>query len=109
MIKKIVNDNTLNIIDGMFLAFLDPSIKCFYIKAKHFEHYHYVNNLAKDWELRLEKVIRDENRRKYGSDKEVMIKVIGNHTDDNLKLLSKVKGKLDFFSSSCYSNFITKP
>lgn len=93
----------------MFLAFLDPSIKCFYIKAKHFEHYHYVNNLAKDCELRLEKVIRDENRRKYGSDKEVMIKVIGNHTDDNLKLLSKVKGKLDFFSSSCYSNFITKP
>lgn len=69
----------------------DPSIKCFYIKAKHFEHYHYVNNLAKDCELRLEKVIRDENRRKYGSDKEVMIKVIGNHTDDNLKLLSKVK------------------
>lgn len=96
-------------LENMFLAILDSSIKYFYIKAKHFQHFYYVNNLAKDCELRLEKVIRDENRRKYGSDKEVMIKVIGNHTDDNLKLLSKVKGKLDFFSSSCYSNFITKP
>lgn len=99
---------TLNIIDSLFLVYLDPSMKCFYIKAKHFEHYHYVNNLAKDCELRLEKVIRDENRRKYVSDKDVMIKVIGNHSDDNLKFLSKVKGKLDFFSPSCYSNFITK-
>lgn len=69
----------------------DPSIMYFSIKAKHFQHFYYINKLAKDCELRLEKVIRDENRRKCMSDKDVMIKVVGNLTDDNLNLLSKVK------------------
>lgn len=69
----------------------DSSIKYFYIKAKHFEHFHYVNNWAKDCELRLEKLIRDENGRKKLSDKDVLIKVVGNLTEDNLNLLSKVK------------------
>lgn len=69
----------------------DSSIKYFYINAKHFQHFHYVNNLAKDCELRLEKVIRDENRRKCMSDKDVMIKVIGNLTNKNINLLSKLK------------------
>lgn len=80
----------------MFIAILDPSIKYFYIKANHFQHFHYVNNLAKDCEFRLEKVNKDENRRKCMSDKVVMIKVIGNLTGDNLNLLSKVKGKWDY-------------
>lgn len=75
----------------MFLQILDSSIKYFYINAKHFQHFHYFNNLAKACELRLEKVIRDENKRKCMADKNVMIKVVGK--DDNLNFLSKVKGK----------------
>lgn len=77
----------------MFLAILDTSIKYFYINAKYFPHFHYVINLAKDCELRLEKVIKSENRRKCKPYKDVMVKVVGNLTDDNLNLLSKVKGK----------------
>lgn len=97
----------LNIIDSLFLVYLDLLMKCFYIKVKYFEYYYYVNNLVKDCEFCLEKVIRDENR-KYVFDKDVMIKVIGNYFDDNLKFLLKVKGKLDFFLLSCYFNFIMK-
>lgn len=80
-------------LENMFLAILDSSIKYFYIKAKHFQHFYYVNNLAKDCELRLEKGIRDKDRRKCMSNKDVMIRVVGNLTDDNLNFLSKVKGK----------------
>lgn len=69
----------------------DSSVRYFYIKATHFQHFHYVNKLAKDCELRLKKVIRDQNRRKCMPDKDVRIKVVGNLTDDNLNLLSKVK------------------
>lgn len=80
----------------MFLAILDTSIKYFNIKAKHFQHFHYVINLAKDCELRLEKVIKSENRKKCVSDKDVMIKIgiVGDLTDDNLNLLSKGKGRV---------------
>lgn len=80
------------ILENMFLAILDSSVRYFYIKATHFQHFHYVNKLAKDCELRLKKVIRDQNRRKCMPDKDVRIKVVGNLTDDNLNLLSKVKG-----------------
>lgn len=71
----------------------DTSIKYFNIKAKHFQHFRYVINLAKDCELRLEKVIKSENRKKCVSDKDVMIKIgiVGDLTDDNLNLLSKGK------------------
>lgn len=68
-----------------------PSIKYFYIKAKHFKHFHYLKNLAKDCELRLKKTIRGENRRKNLSDKDVLMKDVGNLTEDNLNLLSKVE------------------
>lgn len=76
---------------GMIKKEQYSSIKYFYIKAKHFQHFYYVNNLAKDCELRLEKVIRDKDRRKCMSNKDVMIRVVGNQTDDNLNFLSKVK------------------
>lgn len=69
----------------------DSPIKFLYINTKHFQHFSYVNNLAKDCELRLEKVINDKNRRKCMSDKEIMIGIVGNHTVDNLNLLSKGK------------------
>lgn len=77
----------------MFLANLDTSIKYFSINAKHFPHFNYVINLAKDCELRLEKVIKSENRRTCKPDKDVMVKVVGNLTDGNFNLLSKFKGK----------------
>lgn len=82
---------------SMFLAISAPSIKYLYIKATHFEHLLYVKNLAKDCKHRLEKMIIDEKRRDYMSDKDVMIKVIGKLTDENRSLLSKVKGKGGYF------------
>lgn len=42
-------------------------------------------------------MIIDKKRRDYMSDKDVMIKVIGKLTDENLNLLSKVKGKGGYF------------
>lgn len=78
---------------SMFLAISAPSIKYFYIKVSHFQHLCYVKNLAKDCKHRLEKMIKDEKRRDYMSDKNVMIKVIGKLTDENRNFLSKVKGK----------------
>lgn len=76
--------------NGLIEKEQDPSIKYIYIDTKHFQHYLYVNNLAKNCELRLEKVIRDTNRRKCVADQDVMIGIVGNHTVDNLNLLSKV-------------------
>lgn len=82
---------------SMFLAISAPSVKYFYIKAPHFQHLLYVKNLAKNCKYHLEKMIIDEKRRDYMSDKDLMIKVIGKLTDENLNFLSKVKGKGGYF------------
>lgn len=52
-----------------------------------------MSSIWQDCELRLEKVIKSENRRTCKPDKDVMVKVVGNLTDGNFNLLSKVKGK----------------
>lgn len=64
-------------------------------QAKHFEHFQYHYNLARDCENRVEK-LKQSNDRANRMPENVAIKIgiVGHFTADNVKLISKKSGSV---------------
>lgn len=68
-----------------------------YISAKHFDHFQYVYKLTRNCTHRLVNVCTKEDLKDFMSeDVYIRITVVGDFTEENLKLLSKGKGKKAF-------------
>lgn len=64
-------------------------------KAKYYEHFHYVYNLVRDCKSRVQKLLK-KNDMPYPMPKDVIVKIgiVGDYTQDNVKLISKRQGSI---------------
>lgn len=70
-----------------------PSITYLFWDAKHFQHFHYLYNLARDCENRVEKLKKTKDlENRMPEDVVIKIMIVGNYTKDNVKLISKISG-----------------
>lgn len=70
------------------------SITYLFWHAKHFQHFHYLYNLARDCENRVEKLKQSNDlAKRMPEDVVIKIGIVGNFTKDNVKLISKRSGR----------------
>lgn len=70
-----------------------PSITYLFWHAKHFQHFHYLYNLARDCQNRVEKLKQSKDLAiRMPEDVFIKIGIVGNFTKDNVKLISKRSG-----------------
>lgn len=61
--------------------------------AKHFQHFHYLYNLVRDCENRVEKLKQSKDlTNRMPGDVVIKIGIVGNFTEENVKLISKRSG-----------------
>lgn len=95
----LMNDMIVKIITLYFFSVSEeePWLLITYIlwQAKHFEHFQYHYNLARDCKNRVEK-LKQSNDRANRMPENVAIKVgiVGHFTTDNVKLISKKSGSV---------------
>lgn len=78
----------------MFIAISEEPVDYIYISTKHLGHFQYVYTLARNCAHRLVNVCTCEDLSDFRSeDVLIRIRVVGDYTEENLKLLAKGKGK----------------
>lgn len=72
-------------------------MKYLFWKGKYYEHFHYVDNLVKDCKTRVD-MLQMKNDLAYPMPKDVIVKIgiVGDYTEDNIKLISKRQGSISF-------------
>lgn len=70
------------------------SVKYLFWKAKYYEHFHYVYKLVRDCKTRVD-MLQKKNDLANPMPKDVIVKIgiVGDCTEDNIKLISKRQGK----------------
>lgn len=85
----------------MFFAISEEPVDYIYISTKHLGHFQYVHTLARNYTHRMVNVCTSEDLSDFRSeDVLIRIGVVGEYTEENLKLLSKGKGKTQARSTS---------
>lgn len=70
-----------------------PSITYLFWRAEHFHHFYYLYNLARDCKYRVEKLKQSKDlANRMPEDVAIKIGIVGNFTEDNVKLISKRSG-----------------
>lgn len=72
-----------------------PSVKYLLWKAKYYEHFHYVYKLVRDCKTRVD-MLQKKNDLANPMPKDVIVKIgiVGDCTEDNIKLISKRQGNI---------------
>lgn len=71
------------------------SVKYLFWKAKYYEHFHYVYKLVRDCKTRVD-MLQKKNDLANPMPKDVIVKIgiVGDCTEDNIKLISKRQGNI---------------
>lgn len=84
---------TISIIERDSEAERKSSLQYFYYNAKHFQHFYYIYNLMRDCHARKEEMRKTSDEKNALAEKIIVkLGIVGEYTEDNLKLLSK-RGK----------------